>query len=120
MLMNRRLVEAMASVPRTGYDVRFTTLRGTASFKVVGVGNWRLCINDGHFEMSDGDAEADVVLSIDQDTFIELIEGRRNFLTGVLQGRIRADGDLTLALRLRSIFPLGQGPSRPSGKEVQP
>ena len=63
--MNRRTVEAIASVPRTGYDARFTNLRGTASFHVAGVGNWHLCISDGHYDVShgDGDAEADVVLS---------------------------------------------------------
>ena len=66
------------------------------------------------------DAEADVVLSLDQETFVELLEGRQNFLTGVLQGRIGADGDLALALRLRGIFPLGRGPSAPSCKKVQP
>jgi putative sterol carrier protein len=122
MLMNRRIVEAMARVSRAGHDARFTTLRGSVAFKVAGIGNWRLCMNDGHFDMSngDGDAEADVVLSLDQETFVELLEGRQNFLTGVLQGRIRADGDLALALRLRGIFPLGRGPSAPSCKKVQP
>ena len=120
--MNRRIVEAMARVPRAGHDARFTTLRGSVAFKVAGIGNWRLCMNDGHFDMSngDGDAEADVVLSLDQETFVELLEGRQNFLTGVLQGRIGADGDLALALRLRGIFPLGRGPSAPSCKKVQP
>ena len=109
--MNRHDMEAR--VPRTGYDARFKDLRGTASFKVEAVGNWRLRIDDGHFQMlvGGGDVDPDLVLSLDQDTFIELIEGRQNFLTGVLQGRIRAEGDLALAFRFRGIFPLGQGPS---------
>jgi SCP-2 sterol transfer family protein len=113
--MNRHTAEAMASVPRTGYDARYTSLQGTACFKVEGVGSWRLRIDDGHFDVfvGDGDADADLVLSLDQETFIELIAGRQNFLTGVLQGRIRAEGDLALAFRFRGIFPLGQGPSTP-------
>ena len=120
--MNQRIIEAMARIPRSGHDVRFTTLRGTVSFQVAGVGHWRLRMKDGHFDVSDGDGdvETDVVLSLDQDTFVELLEGRQNFLTGVLQGRIGADGDLALALRLRGIFPLGRGPSAPSCKKVQP
>lgn len=113
--MNQHTAEVMARVPRIGYDVRYISLRGTACFKVEGVGNWRLRIDDGHFDvlLGDGDADADLVLSLDQETFIELIEGRQNFLTGVLQGRIRAEGDLALAFRFRGIFPLGQGPSTP-------
>ena len=115
--MNQHTTEAMARVPRIGYDVRYTSLRGTACFKVEGVGNWQLRINDGYFDVvlgnADADADADLVLTLDQVTFIELIEGRQNFLTGVLQGRIRAEGDLALAFRFRGIFPLRQGSSTP-------
>ena len=120
--MNQHTVEAMARVPRTGYDVRFTSLQGTVSFKVAGVGSWQLCMHDGRFDVIDGegDAEAGVVFSLDQDTFVELIEGRQNFLTGILQGRIRVVGNLALALKLRGIFPLTQKPSAPSRDEVQP
>lgn len=111
--MNR---EAMDSVPRTGYDVRLTSLRGTVCFKVEGLNSWQLCIDNGHFDVLfdyAGDT-ADLVLSLDEATFVELIEGRQNLLTGVLQGRIRAEGDLALAFRIRSIFPLSKEPSAPA------
>jgi hypothetical protein len=120
--MIRNTVEAMARVPRTGSDVRVISLRGTVCFKVEGLGIWLLRIENSQFEVlcGDGDAEADLVLSLDQVTFVELLEGRQNFLTGVLQGQIRAEGDLALAFRFRGIFPLGKGPSTPPCKEVQP
>ena len=120
--MNRNPAEAMARVPRTGSDVRLISLRGTVCFKVEGLGNWLLRIENGQFEVlcGDGDAEADLILALDQVTFVELIEGRQNFLTGVLQGKIRAEGDLALAFRFRGVFPLGKGPSAPPCREVQP
>jgi putative sterol carrier protein len=120
MAMNRHLAEAMAGAPRTGYDARLSGLQGTICFKVQEIGSWRLRIEDGHFHVLEGSGEADLILSLDEETFIEVIEGRQNFITGLLRGRVRAEGDLALALKFHGIFPRSQAPSDVTSKEVHP
>src|SRR5262249_28062225 len=102
--MNRRATDVMASAPRTAYDARLSGVRGTCLFHVGDVADWRLRIDNGHVALFDGSGVADLALSLDEPTFVDLIEGRQNFVTGLLQGKIRAEGDLALALKFHGIL----------------
>ena len=94
----------MAIVPRSGYDPRLSRVHGTLRFDVPDVGSWRLRLDGGHFELLVGPGDADLVMSCSEETFVALLEGKQNFVAGILRGRIRAEGNLALALKFHGVF----------------
>jgi len=75
-------------------------------------------IDQGHYEILDGGGDADLVLRCDEQAFVDLIEGRQNFVTALLQGRIRAEGRLSLALKFHGVR--RAAPESKNGEQVQP
>lgn len=51
-------------------------------------------------------------LTTDADTWVELVEGHVDGIRAFLQGRLRVEGDLNLALRLETLFHAGPGARR--------
>jgi putative sterol carrier protein len=105
----------MGTVPRSGYDARLSSTRGTLRFDVTDGSSWRMRIDAGHFEIFEGTGDADLVLRCDDEVFVNLVEGRQNFVTALLRGLIRAQGDLTLALNFHGVL---RGPSTPRTREA--
>lgn len=97
--MNKRAREVIAELPSTGYDARLAGMHGTIRFDVRDAGTWRLRVDDGKIAVLEGSGDADLRLACDEPDFVEVVEGRQNFVTAILQGRIEATGDLSLALR---------------------
>lgn len=49
-----------------------------------------------------GDDQTDVTLSADLDTFRQIMSGDLNPAAAVMQGRLRIDGDMSVAMKLGS------------------
>ena len=79
------------------YEPSLRGVRGTYLFDIEQVGNWHLLVDDGAITFTADKYDPDCVIRCDERDFIDLIEGRRNLLTAVLQGRIQVHGDITLA-----------------------
>ncbi|MCJ8314490.1 MAG: SCP2 sterol-binding domain-containing protein [Saccharospirillaceae bacterium] len=66
---------------------------------------YQLIINDGVWSLSKEKNEyPDIRLSMDRETFEELLAGELSATSALLLGRIKSRGDLSLAKRLKSIF----------------
>src|SRR4051794_17396895 len=111
MTMPTGAAEIVAAVPRSGYDARLSGTRGTFRFDVTGAGTWRLLIEDGHFEVLEGPGDADLVLASDERTFVRLVGGTQNLVTALLQGLVRTEGNLALALKFHGL--VGNAPVQP-------
>ncbi len=73
-----------------------------------GGGEWAVTISDGQISVTEGKAEkANITLTISANDFLDLVAGKLNGQTAFLTGKLKIQGDMTLALKLQSVFNLG-------------
>jgi putative sterol carrier protein len=73
-----------------------------------GGGEWAVTISDGQISVTEGKAEkANITLTISASDFLDLVAGKLNGQTAFLTGKLKIQGDMTLALKLQSVFNLG-------------
>jgi putative sterol carrier protein len=70
-----------------------------------GGGVWQLSIADQQCAVLPGPAERpDVTITMAAGDWVDLLSGRLDGYNAFFQGRIRVEGDLSLALRLQGLF----------------
>ena len=81
--------------------------RGTNAsyrFDVEGVGSWRVEVNDGDVDVRESDAPADCVIRAREEVFLRLVRGEQDPLMAYMLGKVKVEGDVALARRLRDLF----------------
>ena len=81
--------------------------RGTTAsyrFDVDRAGSWRVDVNDGAVDVSESEAPADCVIRASEEDLLRVVRGELNAVTAYMTGRVRVEGDLSLAMRLRDLF----------------
>ena len=73
-------------------------------FDIEGAGSWRLGSAGGRVEVTESDAPADCVIRTDERTFLRIVGGKQSPMGAYLTGKVKVEGDLGLALRLRDVF----------------
>lgn len=73
---------------------------GSVKFELVGVGAIR--IDENGVSVDDGDA--DCTLSADAEVFQAIIEGDTNPTAAFMTGKLKVDGDMSMALKLGSLL----------------
>ncbi len=69
---------------------------------------WSVAIANGDIVVSEGAAEkANIELSLSAADFLALIGGTLNGQMAFLTGKLKIKGDMTLAMKLQSVFKLG-------------
>ncbi|MBM4138835.1 MAG: SCP2 sterol-binding domain-containing protein [Nitrospira sp.] len=69
-------------------------------------GQYHLLVHNGACEMKEGiHADPHVTLSMDGDDCIRLLNGQISGMAMAMSGRVQIDGDISLAMRLKSLFP---------------
>ncbi len=73
-----------------------------------GGGDWNVSIAGGDVAVAQGKAEKpSITLTMDANNFMDLIAGKLNGQTAFLTGKLKIKGDMTLAMKLQSVFALG-------------
>jgi putative sterol carrier protein len=102
-------------VKATGAREFFEELRGRAlsvppgehasyRFDIEGTGSWRVTLAQGRADVTEGGGPADCAIATDERTFVDIVNGERSPMAAFLAGKIRVEGDMRLALRLRDLF----------------
>ncbi len=73
-------------------------------FDVEGAGSWRVTLAEGRADVTEGGGDADCAIATDERTFVGIVNGEQSPMGAFLAGRIRVEGDMGLALRLRDLF----------------
>lgn len=74
----------------------------------IGDGHWYAKIADGSAEIAEGSADdATITLSASEADWLDLVNGNINGQTAFLTGKLKIQGDMTLAMKLESLFALG-------------
>jgi putative sterol carrier protein len=96
--------EFFAQVPARIDPEQARRLDASYRFDVEGAGSWRLEGDGERVVVSESDAPADCVIRTDEATFLGIVGGRQSAMAAYMTGKIRVEGDLGLALRLRDLF----------------
>jgi len=73
-------------------------------FDVTDVGSWHVDVRNGKIVVTQGDQPADCVISASEETFEKLAKGEQNPATAFMLGKVKVDGEMSLALRLKDIL----------------
>ena len=79
----------------------------TASYRFdiagAGAGTWRVDVDAGTVTVTQSDEPADCAIATDEQTFLAVVEGRQSPIGAYMTGKIKVEGDMGLALRLRDL-----------------
>ncbi len=78
--------------------------RASYRFDVAGAGTWRVEVNDGTVDVTESDAPADCVIRASEEDLLRVVRGELSAVTAYMTGRVRVEGDIGLATRLRDLF----------------
>jgi putative sterol carrier protein len=71
-------------------------------------GKWNVKVADGEASVAEGAADSpSITLTMTAENFIALVTGKLNGQTAFLTGKLKIQGDMTLAMKLASVFNLG-------------
>ena len=75
-------------------------------FNITDGENYHLIVRDGTCEFQPGESdEANVTLIMDSETLQGVISGETDGMQAFMAGKLRAEGDMMLALKLSELFP---------------
>lgn len=89
-------------------EEKIAGMDATFQFVVNGAASYYVKIADGAAEVAEGTADnPTIVLTASPDDWMALINGDLNGQTAFLTGKLKIQGDVTLAMKLESLFDLG-------------
>jgi putative sterol carrier protein len=73
-------------------------------FEIDGAGQWKVDVQDGAVNVTEGPGDADVTISASADTFDRITGGELNPTTAYMSGKIKIKGDMGAAMKLQKLF----------------
>jgi putative sterol carrier protein len=73
-------------------------------FEVDGAGSWRVESDGEKLVVTESDLPADCVIRTDEQTFLRIVRGEQSPMGAYMTGKVKVQGDLGLALRLRDVL----------------
>jgi putative sterol carrier protein len=71
-------------------------------------GQWYAAIADGNVDIAEGTIEnPSIVLTASSENWLKIVSGELSGQTAFLTGKLKIKGDMSLAMKLQSIFQLG-------------
>lgn len=67
-------------------------------------GKWWVKLADGDAQVGEGEAESpDITLTVDDQNWMDIVNGKLNGQMAFLTGKLKIQGDMTLAMKLQSL-----------------
>jgi len=104
------VAEFFNQVPQKVDKDKIQGMNAVYQFNVTGDGGgeWNVKVANGEAAAAEGTADdPSITLTIAADDFVSLVTGKLNGQTAFLTGKLKIKGDMTLAMKLQSVFALG-------------
>ena len=73
-------------------------------FEIDGSGNWTVDVDDGKVSVTEGDGDADCVISASAETFRKIASREQNAPAAYMSGKLKVKGDMGQAMKLQKLF----------------
>jgi len=73
-------------------------------FDIDGAGKWVVRVEDGKVNVSEGEQDADAVITASEETFEKLVSGEQNPTSAYMTGKLKVKGDMGAAMKLQKLF----------------
>jgi putative sterol carrier protein len=74
-------------------------------FDIAGEGRWLVDVRSGTLTVTPGwEGDADATIATSGEVFDRLVAGTQNPMTAYMTGKLKISGDLSVALKLKSLF----------------
>jgi putative sterol carrier protein len=83
---------------------RLAGTTGSFRFDIDGAGSWRVDVVDGRPSVSETADGGDCVIRMKEEVFVNVLGGEQNPMTAFMTGKIKIDGDIALALKLKDLL----------------
>lgn len=108
--MAESVAQFFEEVPSRVSSDKVQGMNAVFQFNVTGDGGgeWNVKVADGAAQVAQGAAEApSITLTASDADFLNIVKGELNGQTAFLTGKLKIQGDMTLAMKLASIFQFG-------------
>ncbi len=89
--ITQKISSLAASKPAMGSSVKFATEKGNIHVTADGL-------------VSNNDADADCTIKVDADDLIDLMNGNLSAVSAFMFGKLKIEGDMSVAMKLQSLF----------------
>ena len=83
---------------------RAAGLTASYRFDVENAGSWRVDVEDGRVHVTESEEPAECVIKTNEQTLLAVVRNEQNPMGAFMTGKIRVEGDMGLALRLRDLL----------------
>jgi putative sterol carrier protein len=73
-------------------------------FDIDGAGKWKVDVRDGNVSVTEGEGDADAVISASEETFEKIVSGEQNPTSAYMTGKLKVKGDMGAAMKLQKLF----------------
>ena len=99
--------EIFAEMPGAFVANKAGNMRATYQFNLSGEGggDWSVTVADGACTVAEGQVEKpSLTIGMDADDFVKMVSGELQPVVAFMQGKIKLQGDTSLALKFSEIF----------------
>jgi putative sterol carrier protein len=99
--------EIFAQMPQAFLADKAGDLRATFQFSLSGEGgnDWAVTVADGTCTVVEGKADKpSITIGMAADDFVKMVDGELQPVTAFMQGNIKLQGDMNLAIKLQEVF----------------
>jgi putative sterol carrier protein len=107
--MTDSLHELFAKIPDRFDSAAWGERDAVFQFEVSGdeAGQWYAAIQNGELTLGEGaSADPDMTVKAASGDLLDIINGELNAVNAFMQGKVKLDGDLTLAMKLQALLGL--------------
>jgi putative sterol carrier protein len=108
--MAESVAEIFQMMPERVNKEKIQGMNSTFQFNITGDdgGQWYVVIADGNCAVNEGTTDSpNITITATSQDWIDIVNGKLNGQTAFLTGKLKIQGDMTLAMKLQSIFQFG-------------
>jgi putative sterol carrier protein len=96
--------EFFESLPGRVESSKTAGMNNSYLFDIDGAGKWKVDVRDGNVSVTEGEGDADAVISASEDTFEKMVSGEQNPTSAYMTGKLKVKGDMGAAMKLQKLF----------------